>query len=293
MTSRRRKQRKSGKLRTFIKQNGLFLLIFLIGLSVLLYPQVSRWYYTIESNNQVAHFENGKDALDEEEINRRIALAEAFNETLHNVTLEDPYSESERERGKAEYAHMLEVKEQMGHIEIPSIDVDLPIYAGTSDEVISKGSGHLEGTSLPVGGLNTHTVLTSHAGLPSARLFSDLSDVKKGDVFYIHNIKEILAYQVDSIKKIEPDDFSDLLVVPGQDYATLLTCTPIGINTHRLIVRGHRIPYEKMKKVQPKTTEWYWYALLLATIIIILIIVWFIWRKRKRKRNEKQKKTRN
>lgn len=272
-----------------MRRNGRFLVIFAIGLSILLYPQVSRWYYTIEANRQVSVFEDARADLDKAEIDRRIELAKAFNETLHDVTLEDPYSESERQKGRAEYAHMLEVKEQIGHVEVPSIDIDLPIYAGTSEEVISKGSGHLEGTSLPVGGNNTHTVLTSHAGLPSAKLFTDLSKVKEGDVFYIHNIKEILAYQVDRIEKITPDDFSNLVVVPNQDYATLLTCTPIGINTHRLIVRGHRIPYEKKQKATSVKSVPYWlYVSGAGLVLLLLLLLLYLIKKRKRGKNGKE-----
>lgn len=280
---------KNRKGSSFIKRNGVFLLVFLIGLSILLYPQVSRFYYTIESNKQVSQFETSRKVLNQEDIDKRISLAKAFNETLHNVTLEDPYSEAERRLGKAEYAHMLEVKEKIGHVEIPSIDSDLPIYAGTSEETISKGVGHLEGTSLPVGGANTHTVLTSHAGLPSAKLFTDLSKVKEGDVFYIHNIKEVLAYQVDRIEKIEPTDFSNLVVIPGGDFATLLTCTPIGINTHRLIVRGHRIPYEDAKaKPQKKETNLWWVWILLLILLLVLLLIWFVRRRKKCRKDGKK-----
>ena len=138
---------------------------------------------------------------------------------------------------------MLEVREMIGHIEIPKIGQDLPVYAGTSEEVLQKGVGHLEGTSLPVGGNSTHSVLTAHSGLPEATLFTELRKLEIGDKFYIHNIKEILAYQVDQIKVVEPTDFNDLLIDPGHDYVTLLTCTPLMINTHRLLVRGHRVEY--------------------------------------------------
>ncbi|MFP9085189.1 class C sortase [Streptococcus equi] len=260
------------------KRNAPLVFIFLIGLVILLYPQLSRIYYAIDSNNQAKHFDRDKYQLDQADIEKRIALARAFNASLHNIGLKDPYSDEEKTKGRAEYARMLELHEQMGHVEIPKIKMDLPIYAGTSDEVISKGSGHLEGTSLPVGGENTHTVLTSHSGLPTAKLFSDLSKVKKGDIFYIHNLKEILAYQVDQIKTIEPDNFSDLLIVPKKDYATLLTCTPIGINTHRLIVRGYRIPYraKEHKKAQEESNKWHLYFIIgLFLLLVLLIYLWY------------------
>lgn len=282
-------KKKQNKVKRFFKRNGLFLLVFIIGFSILLYPQVSNWYYTIESNNKVAEFDAGKEKLTNEDVEKRMALARAFNETLHDVTLEDPYSESERKAGKAEYARMLEINEQMGYVDVPTANIKLPIYAGTSEEVISKGVGHLEGTSLPVGGINTHTVLTSHAGLPSAKLFTELSQVKVGDVFYVHNVKEILAYKVDSIKTIEPHDFSNLLVEEGQDYATLLTCTPIGVNTHRLIVRGHRIPYVAEEAQAAEAGSNCIIYIAIGIISLVGLIVFLLLRRKKRKKDEAKK----
>ncbi|MEN4334892.1 class C sortase [Streptococcus pyogenes] len=274
-----------------LNQNIALIVVFLIGLTILLYPQISRIYYTIESNNQSKQFDREKSTLHQEDISQRIALAKAFNASLHDVNLKDPYSDDEKTKGRAEYARMLELHEQIGHVEIPKIRVDLPIYAGTSDEIISKGSGHLEGTSLPVGGENTHTVLTSHSGLPSAKLFSDLAKLKKGDIFYIHNIKEILAYQIDQIKIIEPDNFSDLLIVPGKDYATLLTCTPVGINTHRLIVRGHRVPYvsnEHKNNKQKASSGYMCYLFVLLALLTLLFGYWFY--RQKKKKSQKVKR---
>ena len=204
---------------------------------------ISNWYYRIDANNQVADYKEARELLSQEEIDRRIRLAKIYNDSLGNVVLKDPYSEEEKEKAFENYAQMLELRTKIGVVTIPSIDVELPIYAGTNEEILQKGVGHLEGTSLPIGGESTHTVLTAHSGLPSARLFTDLQKVKMGEKFYIDNIAGTLAYQVDHIDVIDPSDFSQLLVVPEKDYATLLTCTPIMINTHRLIVRGHRVPY--------------------------------------------------
>ncbi len=225
------------------KSNKLFIFIFILGLGILSYPLISNWYYRIEANNQVADYKEARDLLSQEEIQRRLRLAQIYNDNLGNVTPKDPYSEEEKKRAFDNYAQMLELRTKIGTIEIPSIDVDLPIYAGTNEEILQKGCGHLEGTSLPIGGESSHTVITAHSGLPSARLFTDLQKVEMGDKFYINYIGGVLAYQVDHIDVIDPSDFSQLLVVPGKDYATLLTCTPIMINTHRLIVRGHRVPY--------------------------------------------------
>ena len=225
------------------KSNKLFIFIFILGLAILSYPMISNWYYRIEANNQVADFKEARELLSDEEIQRRLRLAQIYNDNLGNVTPKDPYSEEEKHKALENYAQMLELRTKIGTIEIPSIDVDLPIYAGTNEEILQKGCGHLEGTSLPIGGESSHTVITAHSGLPSARLFTDLQKVEMGDKFYINYIGGVLAYQVDHIDVIEPSDFQQLLVVPEKDYATLLTCTPIMINTHRLIVRGHRVPY--------------------------------------------------
>ena len=219
-----------------------FVVIFILGFLLMMYPMISNYYYRIEANNEIQEFQDGANKLDDVEILRRIELARAYNQTLDPSKLGDPYTEKEKE-GIAEYARMLEVAEKIGFVEIPTIDVNLPIYAGTSMEVLDKGCGHLEGTSLPVGGPSTHAVLTAHRGLPKAKMFRELDKLKEGDVFYVHNIQTVLAYKVDRIMTVEPSNFDPILVEEGKDYTTLLTCTPYMINSHRLLVRGHRIPY--------------------------------------------------
>ena len=267
------------------KSNWFFKFIFVLGFLILMYPQVSRLYYRVQSTQEVSAFEAGKASLSDAEIKKRMALARDFNDSLVNQNMEDPYSKARHERGRAEYARMLEVHEQIGHIQIPTIDLDIPIRAGTSEEVLQTSAGHLEGTSLPIGGNSTHTVITAHSGLPTAKLFTDIKDLKKGDRFYIHNIAETLAYEVDQIKVIEPSNFEDLLIVPGHDYATLLTCTPIGINTHRLLVRGHRVPYDKAVDDQfvadNKKDLLYKYAFI-AVVLLILLLAYGSWKYQKK-----------
>ncbi|MCI5642738.1 class C sortase [Peptoniphilus sp. AGMB00490] len=274
------------------KSNKLFIFIFILGLGILSYPLISNWYYRIEANNQVADFKEARELLSQEEIDRRLRLAKIYNDDLGNVVPKDPYSEEEKHRAIENYAQMLELRTKIGTIEIPSIDVDLPIYAGTNEEILQKGCGHLEGTSLPIGGESTHTVITAHSGLPSARLFTDLEKVKLGDKFYINNIGGVLAYEVDHIDVIDPSDFSQLLVVPGKDYATLLTCTPIMINTHRLIVRGHRIPYvpEKDEKIREDKGGNLGIdkRLIILLIFAIIILARFIQSKRNKKLAKKR-----
>lgn len=275
-------KKRNRKLKTWILR-----FIFLLGFLIMLYPLVSRFYYRIEASDQVTDFEEGKRNLSEEEILKRMELALAYNESLNNVVSEDPYSKKRLDSGRAEYARMLEIHERIGHVEIPKINEDLPIYAGTSEEVLQKGVGHLEGTSLPIGGNSTHTVLTAHSGLPEARLFTDLSKLEIGDKFYVHNIQTTLCYQVDQIKVVTPDVIDDLLIVEGHDYTTLLTCTPIMINTHRLLVRGHRVDY--VKEVEEETIvenkkNYVYKNLFYASLVLIFIMLILIIKLRKRKK---------
>lgn len=274
-----------------IKHNFVFILIFLLGFGVMMYPVISRLYYRVDSTNQVKEFDKAVKGLSKEELDKRLALAKGYNDSLNNVVSKDPYDKKNQEEGRKAYARMLEVKEKIGHVEIPKINQDLPIYAGTSEEVLQKGVGHLEGTSLPVGGKGTHTVLTAHRGLPTAKLFTDLNKMKKGDVFYIHNIKEVLAYKVIDIFVVEPSDFDKVLVVEGKDYCTLLTCTPYMINSHRLLVRAERTEYNPAaveKDLVSQVTGKYKIYLIIS-LIIIAILLWYYIRQRRRKKNNEIK----
>ncbi|WP_297788677.1 class C sortase [uncultured Anaerococcus sp.] len=230
-------------MRTNLKDKLKFGLIFLIGLLIFSYPMISQKYYELKSQDEIVEFVKQSKDIDEKEMNKRMELARIYNQTLDPSKISDPYNKKTQE-ARAYYAHMLEVNEMIGHVEIPKINQDLPIYAGTSEEVLQKGAGHLEGTSLPVGGASTHTVITAHRGLPEAVMFRYLDQLVEGDIFYIHNIQGTLAYRVDRIMVVEPSNFEPILVEAGKDYATLLTCTPYMINSHRLLVRGYRIPYQ-------------------------------------------------
>ncbi|WP_099321249.1 class C sortase [Anaerococcus sp. Marseille-P3625] len=279
------KKNKKGKSNKNNKKSKWFWrIVFLIGLLVMLYPLINRMYYRIESNEQVTTFKTGTDSLDSEDIKRRIDLARAYNDSLTGAIADDPYSKKKREEGRKEYARMLEVEEMIGHVEVPKINQDLPIYAGTSEDILQKGVGHLEGTSLPVGGNSTHAVLTAHSGLPEATLFTHLNELEIGDKFYVHNIEGVLAYQVDQIKVIEPSNFKDLMVAPGHDYVTLLTCTPIMINTHRLIVRGHRVPYVAAvdeELIKTNKTNWIFRILFFVALLLIFLLIFRLLRLRR------------
>lgn len=264
-------------MKTNLKDKLKFGLIFLVGLIIFSYPMISQKFYEIKADDEIIEFVKQSKEINEEEINKRMELARAYNETLDPSRLSDPYSKKEEE-ARAYYAHMLEVNEMIGHVEIPKINQDLPVYAGTSETVLQKGCGHLEGTSLPVGGKSTHTVITAHRGLPEAVLFRYLDQLVEGDIFYFHNIQGTLAYRVDQIMVVEPTNFDPVLVQEGKDYATLLTCTPYMINSHRLLVRGYRIPYQEAVDDGIANTprfkpDFLQLLLILMPILVFLIIV--------------------
>ncbi|MDU3136692.1 MAG: class C sortase [Anaerococcus prevotii] len=264
-------------MKTKLKDKIKFGLIFLVGLLIFSYPMISQKFYEIKADEEIIEFVKQTKEINEEEINKRMELARAYNETLDPSRLSDPYSKKEEE-ARAYYAHMLEVNEMIGHVEIPRINQDLPVYAGTSETVLQKGCGHLEGTSLPVGGKSTHTVITAHRGLPEAVLFRYLDQLVEGDIFYFHNIQGTLAYRVDQIMVVEPTNFEPVLVQEGKDYATLLTCTPYMINSHRLLVRGYRIPYQEaiddgIANTPRFKPDFFQFLLILIPILVFLIIV--------------------
>lgn len=265
------------------RSNALFLLLFLVGLGISVYPILSQYVYYQKSTEIVEEFELDRKNMDNVEIQERLRLAHAYNASVGNTNLHDPYTEQEKLAGRAEYPRMLELRERIGHVKVPRINEDIPLYAGTSEEVLQKGLGHLEGTSLPVGGTSTHSILTGHRGLPSAKLFTDLDKMEIGDQFYIYNLAGVLAYEIDDIQVIEPTNFEPLLITAGADQVTLLTCTPYMINSHRLIVRGHSVPYseerekEEEKKHRGITREMI-LILLIAAIVLGLILLAFAMR---------------
>lgn len=267
------------------KKNWKIILLFIAGFLIATYPIISNWYYTVENNNQIVDFKEAVDEMSQAEIDERIDLARAYNETLDPSKLADPYTEREK-KGVENYARMLEAREKIGYLDIPKINQQIPVYAGTSEDVLQRACGHLEGTSLPIGGKSTHSVITAHRGLPQVKLFRDLDKMEVGDVFYYTNVKETLAYQVDQILVIEPWNFDPVLVVEGKDYMTLLTCTPYMINSHRLLVRGHRIPYvpEDKEDAEKKAKFNYKDFIVPGVVILLLMLILFIYLKRRRRR---------
>ena len=271
----------------------------IIALSVLLYPTVSNYLYEKNGARVISSYDENAVQLSESEKQVMLEAARQYNqELLGNIELLDPFSPIKKEVD-ARYQSLLNTNEagMMGYIRIPKIKVELPVYHGTEETVLQSGVRHFEGTSLPVGGESTHTVLTGHRGLPSKLLFTDMDELTEGDIFYIKILGETLAYQIDQILTVEPEDTKALTIVPGMDYATLVTCTPYAVNTHRLLVRGVRIPYEEAVRQVPDekiipTIPFQVKILLLAIGVLILIFLCYrIWRRIK-KRKEMRKKRR-
>ena len=218
---------------------ALLILMLVAGLSLLLYPTVSDYWNSLHASRAVANYAEEVQNLDAEKYGQMLADAREYNQMLLGRETEFALTEEQ----KAEYDSLLDLNGTgiMGYIEIPAIDVSLPIYHGTDDAVLQVAVGHLEWSSLPVGGEGTHCVLSGHRGLPSAKLFTNLDKLAEGDTFIIRVLNEVFTYEVDQILIVEPDDTDALKPQEGEDLCTLVTCTPYGINSHRLLVRGHRI----------------------------------------------------
>ena len=222
------------------RRSNLFLILILMaGLFLLLYPPVSNWWNSMHQSYIVEGYMEETDKIDQPVFEEALRSAQEYNLTLPGNEFRFQMTQEERDW----YNRLLSLTGtgMMGIIEIPAIDVQLPIYHGTSEVVLQEFIGHMEGSSLPVGGPGTHCVLTGHRGLPSARLFTDLPKLQEGDTFNLTVLKEVLTYQVDQIRTVNPWELDDLEIIEGEDHCTLITCTPYGINSHRLLVRGTRI----------------------------------------------------
>lgn len=261
-------------------------LIFLAGLGFLLYPTVSNLWNRAHQSHAIATYTKQVEKLDDSQNKEMLKAARKYNKSL--LKKSDHWKLSKKDKKK--YESLLDVSGTgiMGYIEVPKIDCSLPIYHGTDEGALQIAIGHLEGSSLPVGGKSTHCVLSGHRGLPSARLFTDLDQMEEGDVFVLNVLGRKLAYEVDQIKVVLPDEMSDLEIVQGKDLCTLVTCTPYGINTHRLLVRGHRTKYieETVVRVQKEAEKKETGIWLLAgggAVFLIIIIIVVVKRRRKRR----------
>lgn len=279
----------------------LFGLLFLLGFSILAYPTISDQWNTYRQSQLISSYESKIEEMEPEDFSNEWEKARSFNEKLEkNNIYADVFGEGGEDIKTTEYWNVLNLAGDgiMGYLSIPKINIKLAIYHGTAEDVLQTGIGHLNGSKLPIGGESTHSILAAHRGLPSARLFTDVDQLEPGDMFYVHMLDEILAYQVDQIlPMVEKDDMDTmeaaLQVQDGEDHITLFTCTPYGVNSHRLLVRGTRVPYEGEEEVAVTPTEtmlkavqnYYMLYLVLGLSItfLIILIMKFLFKVRDRK----------
>ena len=288
-------------MKAFFKNNYKLIAIgamMVAGFGLLLYPLVANTWNNHVQETLVSNYSEAVDTAIEEgklDVSSEMERATEYNEELLPSILPDSFAEAEANGTDSNYQSILNANGDgiMGYIQIPSINVKLPIFHTTSEEVLQIGVGHLEGSSLPVGGENTHSVLSAHRGLPSATLFTDLDKVQIGDDFFLIILGEYLAYEVDQIEVVEPDDTSLLQVEDGQDLCTLITCTPYGVNTERLMVRGHRVEYTPTLLADAKTPTFgavslrtnylLWVIVGLATVAAFSLVLFIIDKKKNKK----------
>ncbi len=262
------------------KASDLILIIaFLAGLSLLLYPGFSDYWNQFHQSRAIAGYAETVAAMDDGEYERLWDAAEDYNRRLAEIAAEYALPDELPE----EYAQQLNVGGDgvMGYVEIPEIECSLPIYHGTDDAVLQSAVGHIEWSSLPVGGESSHCVISGHRGLPSAKLFTNLDKLVEGDLFFLQVLDETLSYEVDQIRIVEPQELSDLQIEAGKDYCTLVTCTPYGVNTHRLLVRGHRVDNEVLAQTVRVTSdaiqvEPVLVATALAVPVLLILMIWLI-----------------
>lgn len=255
----------------------LLALALLVGLGLLLYPTLSDWWNGMHQTRAIATYQEAvRD--NSAQVNQELwDAAIGYNRALAHG--DDRFTLTDEQR--LEYESLLDVTGTgiMGYVQIPKINVNLPIYHGTDETILQVAIGHIAGSSLPVGGEGTHTVLSGHRGLPSARLFTDIDQLESGDLFTLRVLDQTLTYQVDQIRTVLPDDLDDLSIDDGQDYCTLVTCTPYGVNTHRLLVRGHRVPNEAAaevsadaERIDPMVAAAVFSALVLGAVLIVGVV---------------------
>ncbi len=260
-------------------KNLIAFIIIAGGIILMCYPSFAGFVNQMFANREIADYSSKIDSTDEEELTETIQKAYRYNSSLPGGYPADPFTGSNIAdlKGTAfEDFWMVQEGAMIGYVEVPSIDVYLPIYYGTSAEVLSEGAGLVENTSLPVGGRSSHAVISAHTGLASKRLFTDLDLMKKGDLFFVHVLNQDFAYKVDQIKVVLPSEVEDLYIEEGRDCVTLLTCTPFGVNDHRLLVRGERIDYDFSRDSDVKVTsrvilsEYLWLFVSGAALAVLL-----------------------
>ena len=279
----------------------LFGLLFLVGFGILAYPTISNQWNTYRQNQLISNYEDNLQSLDATDFTDEWQKAEAFNQTItDNDLYGDVFGEDDGDLKNTDYWKVLNVEDNgvMGYLSIPKINIKLAIYHGTGDDVLQTGVGHLNGTKLPIGGESTHCVVAAHRGLPSAKLFTDIDQLRNGDKFYIHVLDQILAYEVDQIlPMVDKDDHETLenalKIEEGKDQVTLFTCTPYGVNSHRLLVRGTRVAYNGEEDKEATISEsmvesiknyYMIYTILgLAVTLLVILLLRYLSKKKKNK----------
>lgn len=264
-------------------RTAAFIVLLVLGIGILMYPLISDGINRINGSYAIDQMQL---ELENKDLAQQRSLAEEYNRSLQQSQIADVFSQEDAV--PPEYEEALNVSDgMMGYIQIPKINVNLPIYHGTGEDVLAKGIGHLPQSALPIGGKGNHTVLTGHTGLPSAKLFTDLTELETGDSFSIHVLGEKLTYCIDQIKVVLPSEGQDLTAVSGEDYCTLVTCTPYGINSHRLLVRGTRVEtaapstQQLPQQDQKDTASPVWIpALLIAAVLLCSLLLWRICRRK-------------
>lgn len=252
------------------------ILLFLIGAGLMIYPDVASWQASRSQAGIIEQYHRTIEEMQDEDILSHFERARAYNDSLTGGLIEDPFVLGSGSVIPSDYYDILNIRSAMGVIEIPAIDVNIPIFHGTGYDVLKRGVGHIPETPFPIGQIGKHSVLTGHTGIPSSRLFTDLELLEIGDIFIITVLNERMAYQVDQINVVLPHEVSDLRNVAGQDIVTLVTCTPYAINSHRLLVRGHRIPYEEKmeEEIEVLVKQLNWRILLAIGITLVFLLGW-------------------
>lgn len=262
-----------------MRQKIIPILIVLFGFALLSYPFISNYMFEKSAGSTIESYKKQSKTYDQKQKEKALKEAKEYNQDLtrSTVQLTDPFIAKKSDGETMVYNNILNLDQSgvMGYLEIPCISVNLPIYHGTDAEILERGVGHLAASSLPIGGKSTHSILTGHTGLSSAKLFTDLTEMKKEDLFFIHVLDRTLAYKVDQISVVRPEDTKKLQIVKGKDYVTLVTCTPYGVNDHRLLVRGVRTKYAKKQRssIRPRNQDSQWMRTYKKAIAIGLMIV--------------------
>lgn len=256
-------------MKTTKKIKIIFAIIMIVtGIGIFSYPFISNALSNHNASVAVEEYDKNVSTMQKEDIDALKKAAESYNSQLQSAEDKNAQGEGVANSG---YVDLVQLGDAIGYISIPKIYIDLPIYEGTSDDVLTHGIGHLSDTSYPVGGSSTHSALSGHRGLAEAEMFTNLDKMQKGDMFYLHVLDDVLAYQVDQILVVEPDQTDALKIVKGEDLCTLVTCTPIGINSHRLLVRGTRVPYTGEEKV---STDSMYKGIHTGTAVKRLVVIW-------------------